>query len=96
MKRCCLFCENPSALLIEQSEEDLMHVILERRDQGHAIFRVYAYIEMYFRCGVFDPLTPYRVWQAVMGDAIPPCQFGRGAFPFVLPEHKRFLCYPVN
>lgn len=92
----CLFCRNPRAILIEKTDDELFHVIFEKRDQGHSIFRVAAYIELYYRCGVFDPDMPYRVWEAVMGDAPPPYSWHGGAFTRLLPVHTRNLHLPLN
>jgi hypothetical protein len=97
MKHChCLFCRNPRALLIEQADDELLHVVLDKRDEDHAIFRVAAYIELYYRCGIFDQDMPYRVWNAVMGDAPPPFSWQGGAFRRLQPSHTRPLCFPLN
>jgi hypothetical protein len=91
---CCLFCKNPKSILIDQREEDLWYVVNEKLDSVHAFVRVFAYIELYYRNGVFDPLMPYLVWTVVMGDTTPPRSAPFGAFSLSMPDHIQFLPSP--
>lgn len=92
----CLFCRKPRALLIEQSDDELFHVVFEKRDDSHAVFRVAAYIELYYRAGVFDQDMPYRVWRNVMGDTPPPYSGATGAFTRFLPVHGSPVSVPLH
>ena len=81
--RCtCWACVDIKAPVYKQSTENLLWLI-EQKDSRHQFTRVFAFIELYYRAGCFDPSMPYRVWSFVVGpDAPPPVScLGLGAFP---------------
>lgn len=67
--------------MYQRTDEELW-ILVQMRDNWHREWRVYAYIELYYRAGVFDPLMPYRVWSTVMGADTPQpmSRMGVGAF----------------
>lgn len=78
----CPFCTEPSRPMYLYTDAALEWLVSQTCDEHHRRKRVFAYIELSYRAGVFDPLMPYRVWLAVMGpDEDPPfARNGIGAF----------------
>lgn len=76
----CPFCTEPQRPMHLYTDTAL-EWLAQTTDEHHRLKRVYAFIELYFRVGVCDPAMPYRVWRALMGDAVPPFAAGAvGAF----------------
>jgi hypothetical protein len=49
------------------TETALEWLVSQTLDEHHRRKRVFAFIELFYRAGVFDPMMPYRVWMAIMG-----------------------------
>ena len=75
-------CVDIAAPIYKRSDEELL-TLIERKDDRHRLMRAFAFIELYYRAGCFDPSMPYRVWSLVMGPDVPPpvSTLGGGAFP---------------
>lgn len=86
----CKYCVNPRIEFYKEPDEDLINLALTRDDR-HKLARVSAYIELFYRAGVFSPVMPYIVWRYVIGPHIPPpvTATGFGAFSshYVMPQH---------
>lgn len=68
LKSCsCPFCVEPERPIYSHSDEALWWLVQTRDDIHDKRKRVYAYIHLFYRAGVFDPMMPYRVWITVMG-----------------------------
>ena len=77
----CPFCTDSRRPMYLRTDEELW-ILVQMRDNWHKEWRVYAYIELIYRSGNFDPHIPYLVWTIVMGDIPPPMsRLGFGAFP---------------
>jgi len=77
----CWACTDFRAAFYQRTDEELI-TLVNTTDDRHRFMRVFAFIELYYRCGVFDPSMPYRVWRIVMGPGVPPpfSSSGFGAF----------------
>lgn len=77
----CPFCVEPSRPMYLYTDAALQW-LAQTVDEHHKLRRVYAFMELFYRAGVCDPLMPYRVWIAIMGtDVDPPfacCKGGGG------------------
>ena len=67
----CRFCVDHTIQLWKVSDEELIEVA-STTDARHKLARVSAYIELFYRAGVFSPAMPRIVWRYVMGPHIPP------------------------
>ncbi|MGE0582995.1 MAG: hypothetical protein AB7P31_12795 [Steroidobacteraceae bacterium] len=78
----CKFCTDNKIQFWKLPDEQLID-LASTTDDRHRFMRVYAFIELLYRAGVFSPAMPYIVWRHVMGPNIPPpvSATSFGAFP---------------
>ena len=57
----CPFCTDPVTPIWKRTDNELW-IVVQLRDDRHSHHRYRAYVELFFRAGVFDPLMPRRVW----------------------------------
>jgi hypothetical protein len=68
LKSCrCPFCTEPERPIYAHTDESLWWLVQTRDDIHDKRKRVYAYIHLFYRAGIFDPMMPYRVWINVIG-----------------------------
>ena len=98
----CPFCVEPKRPMYLYTDAALQW-LAQTVDEHHKTRRVWAFIELFYRAGVCDPLMPYRVWIAIMGtDVDPPfackgcggtgtelASLGIGAFQVPRDQHGR-------
>lgn len=77
----CKFCMDNKIQFWKVPEEQLLD-LASTTDDRHRFMRVYAFIELLYRAGVFSPAMPYIVWRHVMGPNIPPPFSYSGFGPF--------------
>jgi hypothetical protein len=91
----CPFCAEPRRPMFLYTESALEWLCMQT-DERHKRPKVFAFIELYYRAGVFDPRMPYVVWLNVMGpNELPPFAYnGIGAFQ--LPRSVRDRDVPID
>ncbi len=86
----CRFCVDHTIQFWRVSDSELIELV-STTDARHRLARVSAYVELFYRAGIFTPAMPYIVWRYVMGPQIPPpvSSSGFGAFSsrHVMPQH---------
>jgi hypothetical protein len=77
----CPFCTEPRRPMYLYTDTAL-EWLAQTADEQHKRARVFAFIEVFYRAGVCEPLMPYRVWIAIMGTEVDPpfARNGIGAF----------------
>lgn len=67
----CPFCTEPRRPMYSYHDAPL-EWLAQTSDEHHKRRRVNAFIELFYRAGVFSPMMPYWVWLNVMGTEVDP------------------------
>lgn len=78
----CKFCVEP--VQFWRVPEDELLDLAGSTDARHQYMRVFAFIELFYRRGIFHPSMPFVVWRQVMGPGIPFPTNGGGMGAFSL------------